>query len=104
MRRRARWTAALAVTSAVAWTGAAEAHDIGVAHSHAAPPVSAASLLEAQAPQWSVNKSPLQGVEQTAPAHVLVFTETAAFRHTDAITNGTPLPTDVPPRLLAVMM
>ena len=26
-----------------------------------------------------------------APAHVLVFSETAAFRHTDAITNGTPL-------------
>ena len=26
-----------------------------------------------------------------APAHVLVFTETAAFRHTDAIDNGTPL-------------
>ena len=45
----------------------------------------------ADAPQWSIDKSPLQGVEQTAPAHVLVFTETAAFRHTDAITNGTPL-------------
>ena len=30
-------------------------------------------------------------MQQTAPAHVLVFTETAAFRHTDAIDNGTPL-------------
>ena len=89
--RRARWTAALAVTSAVAFGGAAEAHDIGAAHSHAAPEIGAGALLAADAPQWSINKSPLQGVEQTAPAHVLVFTETAAFRHTDAIDNGTPL-------------
>jgi type 1 glutamine amidotransferase len=88
--RRALLSAALAATSVAAVAGPAAAHDVGAAHTHA-PAIGQAALLGAQAPQWGLGASPLKAVQATAPAHVLVFTETAAFRHTDAIDNGTPL-------------
>ncbi|RKQ93981.1 glucose/arabinose dehydrogenase [Solirubrobacter pauli] len=53
--------------------------------------MNAAALMGASTPGWA-STAPLAELKQpAAPAHVLVFTETAAFRHTDAITNGTPL-------------
>ena len=48
----------------------------------------------AQAQDWTTLESPLRGVEQAEvqePAHVLIFTETTQFRHTEAIEQGTPL-------------
>ncbi|MGH2945488.1 MAG: ThuA domain-containing protein, partial [Solirubrobacteraceae bacterium] len=53
-----------------------------------------AGTPRAQADDWSSMRSPLRGVAQAQeqePAHVLIFTKTAAFRHTEAITQGTPL-------------
>jgi cytochrome c len=55
----------------------------------------AAGASPASAQQdWSSLAAPLGGTEQVraqAPAHVLVFTKTTAFRHTEAIAQGTPL-------------
>ena len=48
----------------------------------------------ARAQDWTSIESPLRAVQQVQvqePAHVLIFTETAAFRHTEAIEQGTPL-------------
>ncbi len=51
-------------------------------------------LSPARADDWTSLASPLGGTEQVraqAPAHVLIFTKTTAFRHTEAIEQGTPL-------------
>src|SRR5688500_913428 len=48
----------------------------------------------AQAQDWTSLEEPLRAVEQAQvqePAHVLIFTETTQFRHTEAIEQGTPL-------------
>src|SRR5688500_2538631 len=48
----------------------------------------------AQAQDWTSIDSPLRNVQQAQaqePAHVLIFTETTQFRHTEAIEQGTPL-------------
>ena len=89
-RKRALKGAALAMAGAGVFAGPAAAHDAGLPHGHA-PEMNAAALMGASTPGWT-STSPLAELKQpAAPAHVLVFTETAAFRHTDAITNGTPL-------------
>ena len=89
-RRRALKGAALAAAGAGLFAGPAAAHDVGAAHAHA-PAIDAAALLGAQTPGWNSTTPFAELNAPAAPAHVLVFTETAAFRHTDAITNGTPL-------------
>jgi PKD repeat protein/type 1 glutamine amidotransferase len=51
-------------------------------------------VSSASAQDWSSLASPLGGAEAVQvqePAHVLIFTETTAFRHTEAIEQGTPL-------------
>ncbi len=86
----------LALALAIGMAPAAQAHVSAGVHDHAAAP-SAASLGLATtggslafASQSAFAELSTAQATATAPAHVLVFTETAAFRHTDAITNGTP--------------
>jgi len=53
-----------------------------------------ARARDARAQDWSSVPSPLGTVAQARaaePAHVLIFTKTAAFRHTEAINQGVPL-------------
>ena len=69
--RRAVGRAAMVAICAAVLASPAAAQDLGPASSPFALPETSAAAA--------------------APAHVLVFTETAAFRHTDAIDNGTPL-------------